>query len=233
MDNLNNILWLPLDLPLLPKEITLDNINPLYTYKPRLSQEERQQLMDNREHHQYAWDCFHMRLPKTEVLKPYYNQVSDIDYEWTDVAKENCPELINYIETQLPFKNIKYVTAISSIGSVPLHLDLKENLPLEEKQVYTDNDPCFYRFVLDGTIHPNSFYVYTKKLGKVYCNFPDTSPGWVMGSYSCAHGNDEELPFQKILMYVMGDLDIDKHQELIQRSYSRYKDYAIVRNYET
>lgn len=231
MKNLNDILWVPLDLPPVPKDLTLENIKSLYTYQPRLTEEQREDLMKKKEHHQYAWDCFHMRLPTTEVLRPYYNQVSDIEWEWADKAKSRCPGIISYIEKELPFKNIKYVTAISSIGSVPLHLDLKEDIPQEEKDFYKSNDPCFYRFVLDGTINENSFYVYTKTLGKIYCKFPKGAPGWVMGSYSCAHGNDEEIPFQKLLMYVMGDLDIEKHQSLIERSYNKYRDYAIVRDY--
>ena len=52
-----------------------------------------------------------------------------------------------------------------------------------------------------------------------------------MGTYSCAHGNDQSLSGQKLLLYVMGDLDTERHLDLIGRSYDKFKEYAIVRDY--
>ena len=53
-----------------------------------------------------------------------------------------------------------------------------------------------------------------------------------MGSYSCAHGNDEADANQKLLLYVMGDLDLDRHRDLVERSAKIYKEYAVIRDYE-
>jgi len=228
---MNNILWVPLDLPLPPKELTLKKLQDHYTFVPNLSEKDRIDLEKQKKHHLYAWNSFRIHVPSGETENPYETQVDDVNWNWTTEAQVLCPQLIEYIKQYLPFKKFKYITAISSNGSVPLHLDLTDNLTEEEKLYYKENDPCFYRLLLDGEMHKDSFYVYTKSLGKVYCTVPDSSPGWAMGSYSCAHGNDETVPNQKLLLYVMGDLDLEKHQDLIDRSYKVYKEFAVVKEY--
>jgi hypothetical protein len=228
---MNNILWVPLDLPLPPKELTLKKLQDHYTFVPNLSEKDRIDLEKQKKHHLYAWNSFRIHVPSGETENPYETQVDDVNWNWTTEAQVLCPQLIEYIKQYLPFKKFKYITAISSNGSVPLHLDLTDNLTEEEKLYYKENDPCFYRLLLDGEMHKDSFYVYTKSLGKVYCTVPDSSPGWAMGSYSCAHGNDETVPNQKLLLYVMGDLDLERHQDLIDRSYKIYKEFAVVKEY--
>jgi hypothetical protein len=228
---MNNILWVPLDLPLPPKELTLKKLQDHYTFVPNLSEKDRIDLEKQKKHHLYAWNSFRIHVPSGETENPYETQVDDVNWNWTTEAQNICPQLIAYIKQHLPFKKFKYITAISSNGSVPLHLDLTDNLTEEEKLYYKENDPCFYRLLLDGEMHKDSFYVYTKSLGKVYCTVPDSSPGWAMGSYSCAHGNDETVPNQKLLLYVMGDLDLERHQDLIDRSHKIYKEFAVVKEY--
>lgn len=227
----NNILWVPLDLPPVPKDLTLEKLENLYSFKPQVDNDTKAQLAQEKKHHLYVWDSFRIHVPSDKHDQPYETQVDDIEWSWTKEAREHCPNLIKYIKENLPFKKFKYITAISSKGSVPMHYDLTESISDQEKDYYKTNDPCFYRLVLDGTMHQQSFYVYTKTMGKVYCRMPTDSPGWIMGSYSCGHGNDEEAANQKLLLYIMGDLDLNKHQGLVARSYDRYKDYAIVRDY--
>lgn len=227
--DLNDILWVPLDLPPVPRDLRLENIS--YTFVPDIDKDREQQLREQKKHHLYVWNSFRIRVPKDSIDQPYDTQVDDIEWGWSEDAVLQCPALISYIETHLPFKKLKYIAAISSRGEVPMHFDHTEKISDDEREFYKSNDPCYYRILLDGTINDNTFYVYTKRLGKKYCNLPDNCPGWAMGSYSCAHGNDESLSGQKLLLYVMGDLDIDKHQILIKRSYQKFKEYSIVKDY--
>lgn len=227
--NLNDILWVPLDLPLIPKELLLENVS--YTFVPNISDDEKEKLKEQKKHHLYVWNSFRIRVPKKETDQPYDIQVNDIEWDWSEEALTECPKLIEYIEKYLPFEKLKYVAAISSRGEVPMHFDHTEKISDKERDFYKSNDPCYYRFLLDGSINNDSFYVYTKRLGKQYCKMPNDSPGWAMGSYSCAHGNDESLSGRKLLLYVMGDLDKEKHRKLIERSYQRFRDYAIIRDY--
>lgn len=228
---INNILWTPLDLPLPPKELTLETLKDRYTFVPNISEEQRTELEKEKKHHLYVWNSFRIHVPNNDIKNPYETQVSDLDWNWTDEAKKFCPQLIDYVKEHLPFKKFKYITAISSNGTVPMHLDLTDNISQNEKNYYRDNDPCFYRLLLDGEIHRDTFYVYTRTLGKVYCTLPSSSPGWAMGSYSCAHGNDEDIANQKLLLYVMGDLDLARHRDLIERSAKIYKEYTVIKDY--
>lgn len=230
---LNNILWVPLDLPPIPKELTLKKLKEHYSFVPDVSDEKKKELEIKKQHHLYAWSSFRIRSPQNALTHPYKIQMEDSEWQWEETAKILCPKLIEYIQENLPFNKIKLTTAISSAGKIPLHYDLTESISDSEKMYYKNNDPCFYRLLLDGNINQNSFYVFTKKLGKVYCQLPENSPGWVMGSYSCGHGNDETEPEQKLLLYIMGDLNLDRHQSLIEKSYNKFKDYTIIKDYDT
>jgi hypothetical protein len=227
--NLNDILYVPLDLPKVPHELSLENI--VYTFVPTADQNQIQELKSERKHHLYAWNSFIIRSPVNYSYESYSSQLDDIDWKYTDEAISTCPNLIEYIEKNLPYKKLNFIAAISSRGEVPMHFDHTENISASEKEFYKTNDPCYYRILLDGTINDNSFYVYTKRLGKKYCRLPKDSPGWAMGSYNCAHGNDESLSGQKLLLYVMGELDIKKHQGLLHRSLIKFKDFSIIKNY--
>lgn len=227
--NLNDILWVPLDLPAVPKDLTLKNIS--YTFVPKFNRDQIQKLELEKKHHLYAWNSFIIRSPVRYSYKAYSSQLDDIEWKYTDEALIACPNLLKYIEDNLPYKNLKFIAAISSRGAVPMHFDHTENISEIEKEFYKINDPCYYRILLDGSVNDKTLYVYTKPLGKKYCKLPANSPGWAMGSYSCAHGNDELLSEKKLLLYVMGDLDIGKHRSLIERSYDKFKDHAIVRDY--
>lgn len=229
---MNNILWTPLDLPFPPKELTLDSLKNFYTFVPQISEEKRMELEKQKKHHLYAWNSFRIHVPDKPIENPYETQVENFSWHWTEEAQTLCPKLIDYIKEHLPFHRFKYITAISSNGTVPMHLDLRDDIKQEEKNYYRDNDPCFYRLLLDGDLNRDTFYVFTKKLGKVYCTLPRSSPGWAMGSYSCAHGNDEVEPNKKLLLYVMGDLDLERHKDLIERSARIYKEYTVIKDYE-
>jgi hypothetical protein len=208
----------------------MENIS--YTYIPDIDKDQENQFKEQKKHHLYAWNSFRIRVPKHISNQPYETQINNIEWVWSQEALTLCPGLIGYIKSYLPFKKFKYIAAISSRGEVPMHFDHTEKISDNEQEFYKSNDPCYYRILLDGTINDQTFYVYTKKLGKKYCRLPNNSPGWAMGSYSCAHGNDESLSGQKLLLYVMGDLDRERHLNLIERSYKKFSEYSIVRDYE-
>lgn len=227
--HLNDILYVPLDLPEIPKELSLANI--AYTFVPNHSEDQIRELKSEKKHDRYAWNSFVIRSAAQNSRRSYNLQLKDIEWKYTEEAIAACPNLIKYIETNLPLKKFNFVAAVSSRGEVPMHFDHTENISHEEKEFYKVNDPCYYRILLDGTVNDKSFYVYTKRSGKKYCSLPANSPGWAMGSYSCLHGNDESLSGQKLLLYVMGDLDLEKHQDLIQRSLRKFKDFSIIKDY--
>lgn len=224
---MKNILWVPLDLPPIEKEITLANIKNLFDYVPNASQEERKILAEQKQHYKYAWNTFRLRYPGEQKVD-WAGQNLNQNWEWTENAREHCPKLISYIEQYLPFSNLKAVSIMSSTGLVPLHLDMPLSAPDHEKQNYIENEPSIFRLLLDGSIREKSFYVASRSTGKQYVTLPTDSPGWAMGCYSCGHGNDQIEPHQKLLVYLMGDLDKNKHTELISRSFNKFKNYTVL-----
>jgi len=224
--NNDKILWIPLDLPPIEKEITLDNINNFYNFVPNVSELERKKFELQKQHYKYAWNTVRLRtcnIPNESWETQNLNE----EWHWNEVSKKSCPKLINYINTYLPFKSLKAVSIMSSNGFVPAHYDISQNSPLGEKINYIDNEPSIYRLIVDGSIKEKSFYVYNKLIGKKYITMPEESPGWIMGALSCVHGNDENIPHQKLLVYIMGNLDKEKHIALLENSYKKYKKFSI------
>jgi hypothetical protein len=221
------LLWVPLDLPPIEKEITLANIQNFYNYVPTVTEDERTQYAKQKQHYKYAWNTFRLRSAAQDSVS-WENQNLTKEWSWTEDAITHCPKLVSYIDKYLPFKQLKAASIMSSNGSVPAHLDMPLTAAYDEKKNYLEHEPSVYRLLIDGSIHDNSFYVATVSAGKKYITMPLESPGWAMGCYSCAHGNDEKVPNQKLLVYLMGDLDTEKHNALIEASYNKYKDLAIV-----
>jgi hypothetical protein len=231
--NLNDILYCPLDLPPIPKTFTRENINSYYDFFP-ITDPKKIESMRNSNSTGYQsmlfWKIVFLRklqgLPKN--ASTWVSQFNDGDWQWADVLKNNFPELINWIETNLPFKTFKYAIALSSIGTIPEHNDMSALTPRHIVDLAKLQDPSFYRLHLDGPLIDNGFYIKNDTVGKKYTQQPKDSPGWVMSSSHCNHGNDDNLSDNKILAYVMGDLDYDRHRELVIRSYEKYKEYAIL-----
>jgi hypothetical protein len=221
------LLWVPLDLPPIEKEITLNNIHLFYNYVPAVTEDERAQYAKQKQHYKYAWNTFRLREADQDSVG-WETQNLTKKWNWTTDATKHCPKLISYINTYLPFKQLKAASIMSSNGEVPTHLDMSLTAAYEEKKNYLEHEPSIYRLLIDGTVHNKSFYVATVSAGKRHVTMPLESPGWAMGCYSCAHGNDEKESNQKLLVYLMGDLDTEKHNALIEASYNKYKDFSIV-----
>lgn len=225
--HINDILYLPIDIPPIPREITLENVINFYNNVPRYSKEEKEELARNKQFYKYVWNSYRLREIAGSSAK-WENQYEQEQWQWTDNAKENCPLLIEYIDTYLPFKNLQAASIMSATGIVPPHYDMSPSMPEDIKQSFIANDPTMYRILIDGTIKENTFYVARKNF-KEYIRVPKDAYGWVMGSFSCVHGNDEDLSHQKIILYLIGEVDSERHISLINRSMEKYKDYAILK----
>jgi len=224
---MNKILYTPLDLPPIPKEITIDIIKNLYHYIPVQANVDR--LRKEKRFWMSEWKILKLRVnSEIGTNQPHFRgQYSSGKYEWTKEAIEFMPSTIKWIEEFLPFKELKYIAALVSNGSVVSHTDVSHWTPPELVDKISKEDPSMYRFLLDGNIDRNSFFVENDKVGKIYTSLPNNSPGWAMSATACYHGNDQVESDKKLLLYVMGDLDVQKHTELIRRSVTKFRDYVI------
>ena len=224
---MSNLLYTPLDLPPIPKELTMDRIKNLYHYIP--VSENIEQFRKEKKFWMSEWKVLKLRVNSgIGTDKSHFRgQYSTGEYQWTNEAYELMPETIKWMETHLPFKQLKYIAALSSDGTVVSHSDLSHKTPTHLVKEISNSDPSMYRFLLDGKIDPASFFVENDRIGKIYTTLPDDSPGWAMSATSCFHGNDQIEGNKKLLLYVMGDLDLNKHAELIKKSISKFNRYVI------
>jgi hypothetical protein len=231
MIDLKKILYCPLDLPTFPKELTLAKLETLYDHIPPTDPDVVNAWNAQGLYSLTAWKVLKLRTKpedKTKVRSRWFVQNEPGDWTWTEKALNNAPILVKWFEDNLPFKDIRYCAALSSVGTIKSHSDIPFNASQELVDYHKQREPALYRIVIDGDIIDNGFYVSSPTTPKTYTRLPETAPGWVMGATSCLHGNDDAVSGHKILCYAMGDLDEDRHYELIERSYKKYKDFAVV-----
>lgn len=232
---MKNILYCPLDLPAVPRELTLTSAENLYDYTPNFNEKQIEYLRSQKKVNAYTWKLIKLHIEKgsspAEIVSgPNVDTWKSRTNEWTwsEKAVIHTPLLIKYIEDHLPFDSLKYIVILNSVGTVDPHLDIPPGVNEEMKQKILETEPSQYRLLLDGFIAPDSFYVTNDQIGKQYTNLPNSSPGWVMGAYTCMHGNDESKPNQKLLCFITGNLNLKKHADLIEKSFDKYKGYSVL-----
>lgn len=232
MIDLKKIIYCPLDLPQIPNEITLDVFKKICDYKPPSNKEIVYDWNKKGLYSLTAWNVLKLR-EKTQNdhnhKSIWFTQNDPGDWHWTEKAKLYAPNLINWLTDNLPFKDMRYCAALSSVGTIKSHSDIPHNATKEIIDYHSKLDPSLYRIVLSGELVESGFYVNVGER-KTYTHLPSTSPGWVMGATTCMHGNDDAITNNKILCYAMGELDEQRHYDLIKRSYEKYKEFAILDN---
>ena len=231
MIDLKKIIYCPLDLPPLPKELTMENIQALYDHNPPTDPNTVKAWNEQGLYSLTAWKVLKLRTKpedKSVVKSRWFVQNEPGDWSWTDKALTHTPGLVKWIEDNLPYKDIRYCAALSSVGTIKAHSDIPFNASQELIDYHKQLEPSLYRIAIAGDIVDNGFYVSSESTAKTYTHLPKDAPGWTMGATSCLHGNDDDISNHKVLCYAMGELDKDKHYELIERSYLKYKDFAVV-----
>lgn len=157
-----------------------------------------------------------------EKLTEHTDHKYDISKIRTDVA-DTYPELINWINL-FPFRDICNIKFNVQKNHVPPHIDFAS--PEEGNTLFinnSQNEPCGYRVVVSGK-RQNNIYIMTTR-GKEYVTLPDSTDVYVLGQTNCLHGVDNESG--RKTMYLQLYIDPKKHQEILERSYIKYKDFVI------
>lgn len=167
---------------------------------------------------------------------------------WKDNAKEHLPELIKFIEA-LPLRYLGYVSIFSNNDFVKPHHDLVSKTPespVVKRCKFKDYDwegynfmqneyaeecelhePSSYRIILAGD-RSTSFFVckHDAQDEKKYGNLPKTTDTFAFNTTGCLHGADKNK--DKLLVFISGWLDFDKHNVLVQKSLSKYEKDTII-----
>ena len=169
---------------------------------------------------------------------------------WSPFAKK-YPQLVEWMETHLPYEYFCYVTIGRSAMDVWPHVDgcessfesdvrLGHHTTMEKWLVdhHVANEPCGYRLIISGS--RDKLYLCKdydpsfkdKKIldqPKTYTYIPEDTDVYALGHQSQPHGVDvdEQEKQHRLTVFVMGKVNIDQHQALLTQSKNKYKKYTI------
>jgi len=157
------------------------------------------------------------RSIQLKEYNPYWSS-SPIDKD--TIERTNFNEILN----QLPFEKITTLTHKIQQKKVESHVDVYPSMTFEKHELahILENEPCGYRFVLKGNI--NSIEIFNGN-DWVTAEIPAVPCCYLLNSTNGYHRIKEDINRETI--YVRGFVDPKKHKDLIDRSYKKYKNYAI------
>lgn len=125
---------------------------------------------------------------------------------------------------QLPFSKIRNLQYKIQRTEVIPHLDVHTTMSFDpgELKHIQETEPCGYRFVLEG--QTDSLEVFNG-VEWLTARVPSVPCCYLINSTTALHRVKEDKDRKTI--YLRGFLDPTKHSELIERSWNKYKDYAI------
>ena len=122
----------------------------------------------------------------------------------------------------MPYNRIDYVYILEQIIEVKPHLDVASKNPLE------DLEPATYRITLLMEDDETFYICNDNKCNEIiYPTFPKETNSWVFSNKNFMHGSKlSEKSARKVLLAVGGELNLEKHIELLNQSYTKYSMYA-------
>lgn len=213
----NNIIFTPLDLPPIPN---------------------KQKILDK-----FAAPDYYVWWGEETLLgEKKYNNPLGYPQEWTENAKQSYPELIEWIEENYPLDELYYIRIARANGkSIPPHIDgnavnptHKHHLAIRQETLdhILENEPVGYRFIVKGgrdKMYMCKEYDYTRDMSwqqKHYCNIPEDTDAFLINNQTQAHGVDEDVE-DRLIGFILGKVNPQKHNELIERSIQKYSDKII------
>ena len=139
------------------------------------------------------------------------------------IGKENNYKQYSSLLEQIPIANITLFTHKFQQMVVNPHYDYYPNVhSMNEYKYFIQNEPAGYHVVLKGKC--DSLEIYNGK-DWVTPILPQTPIAYLLSLTSCLHRVKED--YLRETLYIQGWLDIEKHNQLIERSLKKYADLAI------
>lgn len=131
---------------------------------------------------------------------------------------------IDKILNQLPFDKITTLTHKIQKREVGQHVDIYPEMTFEpgEFEHICTAEPAGYRILLNG--HLDRLEVFNGKEW-ITAQVPSSPGCYILNSTTAIHRVKPD-PGREII-YIRGFLNLEKHRELLDRSYKKYKDYVI------
>lgn len=123
----------------------------------------------------------------------------------------------------LPFTEYHNIRFSVQNETVKPHVDVSfKECPLPKFLYYQNIEPCGYRFLLKGNssalkIHINNRVIKTE--------LPPAPSAYIINASKCYHSVDNDN--NRVTLYCRGDVDVDAHTKLIEKSLLKYSSQAI------
>jgi hypothetical protein len=173
------------------------------------------------------------------IFLPLDITISDIEFEVEDkkltfhqaswdtrnvLGRDNNYKKYRWLLDQLPIVQVNGFTHKIQLKATRPHFDMYpdyNSLSDMHKHIIT-NEPAGYHVVLKG--QPNSLEVFD---GKEWVNpiLPEGPMAYLLNLTSCLHRVKEDQ--LRETLYIYGQLDVEKHNLLIERNLKKYGDLAI------
>jgi len=164
--------------------------------------------------------------------------------QWELSAHLKYPNLVEWIDTYFPFEYKFYVRLARSTGNVAPHVDGNYvTAPHPHHMTITQemldhqlaNEPIGYRFVVSGsrdTLYMCKEYDYSKDMNnqqKWFCTIPNKTDAFLINNCTQPHGVDvkQGIDDDRIVGFILGKVNVEEHQKLIERSADKYKKYVV------
>lgn len=169
-----------------------------------------------------------------------YNSSMDVKGSYNFNMHNEFPEIFDFL-SQLPFIKINCAFFFQPLGPTPLHLDLNTGILGEEpKPEQKKLEPLLYKVMISDQpqqtffISPNHFNIPNDissangdTITHIYPQFPKLQQPFVINESAWHHGADYVPGLKKYVFLIFGILDSNRHTELLQKSFTKYKELAI------
>jgi hypothetical protein len=191
-----------------------------------------------------------LNLDRDKVLG-YFNdrKIKHQDWDWVEFKKYDQP-----IDSDLReiFPNLERIVRMLPFADFDnkLHIDFREQIvynrphqdPISKNLVGNIVGPTAYKnlvmrdvletfYVLPNASNPNIVQYDSRsrfELNPVFPVLPDDTDWFALNNHKGFHGSFlAPKKFKKITMFFAGPLDEKKHQDLLERSFEKYKNYII------
>jgi hypothetical protein len=154
---------------------------------------------------------------KNNVFNPWWN--STLINE-PAVEENNFDKILN----QLPFTKITRLFYKTQKIAVSSHVDVMPQMTMEDNEYdhIKLNEPCGYRIVINGSL--DTLKILNNK-SWITASLPKTPCCYVLNSTELYHSVESD-PFRETI-YIRGFLDQQKHKLLLEKSFKKFKNYAI------
>ena len=196
----------------------------------------------DKEHFMYWWKKYAIRPIKQKGdyvapdkgFSPFesIDLVQKVGEDWnlnlqTENFKKEFPHLWQQFYDQLPCDDILVFNLWSSVQEFTEHRDSAEmyDLPSSFRIKLYDENPEETLFVFDNPIIP------------YHCEEPtflsklETTNTHIWNNFRVKHGSVYDHRYKKVLGVVVGLLNLDKYEEVMERSINRYKEHCLISKY--